>query len=156
MWSWLIIGLISLVCIFCFISIVHLELRKPFVMWWVFATCISIAVVVWVLVNVPNPNMQKYSYEPKPPQIDIKKISLTGGTEEIEEISNTEKVMVIVSKLDVWSDNNANAHIIGHVKYSQVLTVLDAPAGLDLIKIKTNEGLTGWVVKSYVRVFPGE
>lgn len=74
MWSWLIIALISVTCLFCFITVVNIELGRPAAKMWLVFTCCSIAGVVGAMISVSSPNMKDYSYEMKPPKIEIKEL----------------------------------------------------------------------------------
>ncbi len=163
MWSWLIIILIALCCLFCFFSVVQLELKRPNAKVWVVLTCLSIFTVIGILLNVPSPVTKKYSYELKPAKIELKYLNTdeefdqltesTTGTE-IEKITNEEKrVFVIVSKLNIRSDPQEDAQIIGSVQYGQILNITEDSEDLDWVKVKTDDGSTGWVVKRYLNYF---
>lgn len=177
MWSWLIIILITLSCLFCFISVVQLELKRPNAKIWIILTCLTIGAVVGTLLSVPSPILQKYSYEPKPADIQLKELKNieeqdseeqtpeqndpqeeTGdeNTEstrdtQAEEVSNEQnRVLVMVPELNVRSDSNTGAQIIGNVRYGEILSIIEAPEGLDWVKVRIDSGLTGWVLKRYL------
>ncbi|WP_066632826.1 SH3 domain-containing protein [Desulfolucanica intricata] len=155
MWLWLIIILISLACLFCFISVIQLELRKRSAKLWIILTCCSIGGVVAALVSAPSPDIQEYSYHSKPPNIKIVETT-PKDTSSDDGIKKGKKVVVTAVELYVRASTDPDARILGSVNYGNILTVLDAPADLDLVNIQTGYGLTGWVLKRHVQALPEE
>lgn len=173
MWSWLIIVLISITCFFCFITVVKFELGKSSARIWLIITCCSVAGVIGALVSAPSPNMKEFSYEMKPPRIEIKELKTPdeeadkvdegdeqketepGDKDTMENQASTKgRAMVTVSKLNIRAEPDINAQVTGAVQNGDVLTILDAPGDLDWVKIKTSGGFTGWVAKRYLRLLP--
>ena len=154
MWSWMIIALISLTCLFCFISVVQLELKKPSAKVWIILTCCLIVGVVSAIMNLPSTVMQNYSYESKKPQIEIKELKVLENKVEVNLVGK--KVVVKSSELNVWADKSFKAKVVGTVKGGEILKVTGALPNHDWLKIQTGTGLTGWVVKSFVEVIPEE
>ncbi|SFG89548.1 SH3 domain-containing protein [Desulfotomaculum arcticum] len=184
MWSWLIIILITLSCLFCFFSIVQLELKRPYAKMWIILTCFTIIAVVGTLLSVPSPILQKYSYEPKPAEIKLRELKdfeepflevqtteeqnseqndaqeetiAEDGTEDISlsaetppEGSADKKLIVMVPELNVRSDADNNAEIIGNVQYGQIVTEVEVPEGSEWVKVRMDNGLDGWVSKRYL------
>ncbi|WP_027364760.1 SH3 domain-containing protein [Desulfotruncus alcoholivorax] len=185
MWSWLIMILITLSCLFCLFSVVQLELKRPNAKIWIVLTCFTIGAVVGTLLSVPSPILQKYSYEPKPAEIKIKELKSpeeqslkeqtaeeqkpeqnepqdetitddkTEGISQSTELPTTgskaeKKVLVMVPELNVRSDSKNSAEILDTVQYGQILTEIEAPEGLDWVKVRMDNGLTGWVAKRYL------
>ncbi len=180
MWSWLIILLITLCCLFCFFSAVQLELKRPKAKIWIILTCLMIITVVGTLLIVPSPVSKEYSYEPKPAKIELKYLEpieelpeqnesqnqTSGDKNDIESIDNYTKattdtqdkeitgqekrVSVMVNELNVRLGPQYDADTIGSVQYGQILTILDDSESLDWVKVRIGDGPTGWVAKKYV------
>lgn len=191
MWSWLIIILITISCLFCFFSVVQLELKRPNAKMWIILTCFTIVAVVGTLLSVPSPILQRYSYEPKPAEIKLKELKepeeqvievptteeqkpeqnepqgetiaedktedgnqteelATTGSEVKETANQEKKLVVMVPELNVRSGSNNSAEVLDTVKYGQILTEIEAPEGLDWVKVRMENGSTGWVAKRYL------
>lgn len=163
MWSWLTMGLIILTCMLCLISVVQLELKKTFARIWLVLMCCSIAVTVWVLLNTPSPEIQEYAYQPRPPNIVLRELKpyeekehlleqvSPGESEEMSEPSQVEqRAMVVVNDLNIRDAADVSAPVLDSVAYGQIMTILETPGDMDWVKIKTQNGLTGWVAKRYL------
>jgi len=154
---------------FCFISVAQMEMKKPSAKVWLVLTCCSIAAAVWVLLNTPSIKMQEYAYQPRPPNIILKELKPqpvqedlpeqvpAGEPEEILEPAEVEKkAMVVVNNLNIRDTADINAPVLETTVYGQIMTVLEDPIDADWARIKTETGLTGWVVKRYLRFLPEE
>lgn len=168
MWSWLIMGLIILTCTLCLVSVVQMELKKNFARIWLTMTFCCIAVTVWVLFSIPSLDMQKYAYQPRTPNIVLRELKLyeekehlpeqfsPGESEAMPSPAQIEQRAMVVDDLNIRDAADVNAPVLDTVAYGQIITILETPGDMDWVKIKTENGLTGWVAKRYLTLLPEE
>jgi len=161
-------GLIVITCLLCLTSVVQLELNKTSARIWTLLACCSIAATVMVLFNNPSTEMQEYSYQFKTPSIVLKELkpqeaieqapeTVPGEPEGNDEPNMTNrKAMVVVSNLNIRDAADINAPVLDTVDYGQIMTILENPTNSDWVKINTETGLTGWVIKRYLNTLPEE